>query len=174
MLNILYNRRSVRSFLNKPIEESKKERLKEALLLSPSSRNIRPWEFYFIEDKELINTLASSKAHGSTFMKSAPLAVIIIGDETKSDVWIEDCSIASIILQLEAEALELGSCWVQIRNRKTPSEDSSEDFIRTLLKLKPNFRIESIIAIGYPKEKPLPKKQIGLQQFQDKIKQLKF
>ncbi len=170
MLNILYNRRSVRSFLDKAIEKSKKEHLKEALLLSPSSRNVRPWEFYFIEDKEMINSLANSKAHGSAFMKNAALAVVVTGDETKSDVWIEDCSIASIILQLEAEALGLGSCWVQIRNRKTQSGDSSENYIRSLLKLNKKIRIESIIAIGYPNEKALPTTKNSLKHLQGKIK----
>ena len=52
-----------------------------------------------------------------TPLETAPLAVVICADETLNDAWIEDCSIASILLQLTAQSIGLGSCWIQIRNR---------------------------------------------------------
>ena len=109
MLEILYNRRSTRKFLEKKIEEEKIKKLLTAALLAPSSKGSRPWEFIVVDDPNLLEVLAMSKPHGASLLKHAPLAIIIAGDKTKSDAWIEDCSIASIFVQLEAEALGLGS-----------------------------------------------------------------
>ena len=105
MLDIFYNRRSTRKFSNQKIEEEKIQKLITAALLAPSSKGSRPWEFIVVDDPALLSVLANSKPHGASLLKHAPLAVIIAGDKTKSDVWIEDCSIASVFVQLEAEAL---------------------------------------------------------------------
>ena len=86
-------------------------------------------------------------------------------DENESDVWIEDCSIASIILQLAGLSLGLGSCWIQIRNRMYSDDMSSEDYIREVLNLSKNLRVDSMISFGYPDEEksPVPKEQLDYQ-----------
>ncbi|MCL2481171.1 MAG: nitroreductase family protein [Spirochaetaceae bacterium] len=152
MLDLLRKRKSTRSYLKKEIEKNIVNMLLEAALLSPSSRNIKPWEFVIIDDKKIIEQLALSKEHGSEFLKEAPLIIAVIADKTASDVWVEDCSIASIIIQLEAESLGLGSCWVQIRCRETKEKEKSEDFVKKLLKIPQQYGVESLIGIGYPKE----------------------
>lgn len=152
MLNLLRTRRSVRIFQNKPVDNQLLDIVKESLLRSPSSRNINPWEFIFVTDNLLISKLSESKEHGSEFLKGAPLAIVVCGDENKSDVWIEDCSIASIIVQLTAHSLGLGSCWVQIRNRKHNEKISSQEYIQNLLGIPSHIRIDSIIALGWPNE----------------------
>ncbi len=152
MIELLRERRSIRKYLNKNIETDKIEILKEALLRSPSSRNIQPWQFYFVEERELLEKLSLSKEHGSSFLKNASLGIVISGDEEKGDTWIEDCSIASIIVQLTAHSLDLGSCWIQIRNRKHNESLMAEEYIRGLLDMPQNLKIESIISLGYPDE----------------------
>ncbi|MDS1004492.1 nitroreductase family protein [Clostridium sporogenes] len=156
MLELLKQRRSIRKFQQKPIENEKIEILKKALLLAPSSRNLKPLEFIFLEDKEILKDISKCKPHGGTFIKDAALAVVILGDENKSDVWVEDASIASIILQLQAESLGLGSCWSQIRNRKYDDNKMAEDYIKEKLNIKENYKVESIIAIGYKDETKEP------------------
>lgn len=151
MIEILRNRRSIRVYTEQKIESEKIDVLKEAVLRSPSSKNINPWEFVFIDDKELIEKLKDCKPHGATPLKTAQTAVVICADETKNDVWVEDCSIASILLQLTAQSLDLGSCWIQIRKRMHSEEISSEKFVQNLLGIPENYRVLSIIAIGYPK-----------------------
>jgi nitroreductase len=59
MIDLLRNRRSIRQYLDRPIEPEKIERLKEAALRAPSSRNIDPWEFIFVDDRELLAKLAA-------------------------------------------------------------------------------------------------------------------
>ncbi len=152
MIEILRQRRSIRKYQDKGIEKDKLEILKEACLRSPSSRNINPWNFIFIDEEELLSKLSRSKSHGARFLKNAPLGILICADETQSDVWIEDCSIAAIILQLTAQSLQLGSCWIQIRNRQHDQNISAEQYIRKQLSLPKKLRIEAIIALGYPAE----------------------
>lgn len=152
MIDLLKQRRSIRKFQQKPIEKEKLETLKKSLLLAPSSRNLKPLEFIFLGDKEILRDISRCKPHGGTFIKDAALAVVILGNEDKSDVWVEDASIASIILQLEAESLGLGSCWSQIRNRKHDENKMAEDYIKEKLNIKENYKVECIIAIGYKDE----------------------
>ena len=105
MLEVLYNRRSTRKFSDKKVEEEKIHQLLKAALHSPSSKNSQPWEFIVVDDPSLLSQLSMSKPHGACLLRHASLAVVVAGDKTKSDVWIEDCSIASIIIQLAAESL---------------------------------------------------------------------
>ncbi len=158
MIELLRKRYSVRKYTNQPIPTDKIDILKESLLRSPTSRNFRPWRFIFVDDKVLLGELAKSKMSGSALIKGAALGVVICGDESISDVWIEDCSIASILLQMSAQSIGLGSCWVQIRNRHTAQGTSSQEYVRKVLAIPENISVESIIAIGYPAEKKEPAK----------------
>ena len=128
----------------------------EAALRSPSSRGINPWRFLFVTDRALQEELSRAKGSGSSFLKGASLCVVVCAAQGESDVWVEDCSIATIILQLAGQSLGLGSCWVQIRKRMHSSSISSEDYIKRVLGLPENYRVESMIAFGYPDEDKIP------------------
>lgn len=156
MIEYLRKRRSVRQFENRPIEPDKVALLKEAVLRSPSSRNFDPWEFIFVEDKQLLEQLSQSKPHGADFLKDAALGIVVCADPAVSDVWIEDCAIASILAQLTAQSLGLGSCWIQIRQRCYKKEILSETYIRSILGIPETLCVLCIIAVGYPAEKPKP------------------
>lgn len=156
MLELLLKRRSIRNFKEQEVEKNKIDYIVKCCLLSPSSRNHCPWEFIVVTDKEKIIKLADSKVHGSAFVESAPLVIAVLGDPHKSDVWVEDTAIASIITQLSAESLGLGSCWVQIRKRMHNQEESSEDWVKDVLEIPDSKTVESLIAIGYPNEKRDP------------------
>src|SRR3989304_1257735 len=117
MIDLLRKRRSIRVYEDRKIEFEKIEILKEALVRSPSSRSINPWEFIFVDEKELLQKLSQAKEHGSEFLEDAAVGIVVCGDEKRSDVWVEDCSIASILVQMVAQSIGLGSCWIQIRNR---------------------------------------------------------
>lgn len=153
MLDLLYKRRSIRKYQDKKVEKEKLDKILEAALLSPSSRGRRPWEFIVVDNKELIHKLSKSKLHGSAFLENAPLAIVILANDEITDVWVEDTSIAATIIQLQAESLGLGSCWVQIRNRLHNEEQSSDKYISSTFNLPKNIKVEAIIGIGYSDEK---------------------
>ena len=156
MLEILRDRRSIRRYKDRQIEEEKIEQLKEAALRAPSSRGINPWRFVFVTDKPMLEKLSSAKESGSSFLKGAALGVVVAAKQGESDVWVEDCSIASIILQLAGCSLDLGSCWIQIRNRRHSSSMSAEDYVKQTLGLPDEFLVECIISFGYPDEVKRP------------------
>jgi nitroreductase len=162
MIELLRNRRSIRKYTDKGIEPEKIELLKEAVLRSPSSRNFDPWEFIFVDDRGLLKQLSQCKPHGAKFLEHAALGIVVCADGQKSDVWIEDCSIASILVQMTAQSVGLGSCWIQIRKRAYDETMTSEEYIKNLLNLPELMKVESIISIGYPAEKrePVPKEEL--------------
>jgi len=156
MIGLLRARRSIREYSDRPIEPEKVELLKEAALRSPSSRNIDPWEFIFVDDRELLAGLSKCKPHGAEFLEHAALGIVVCGDSRESDTWIEDCSIASILIQMVAQSIGLGSCWVQVRNRMFDDGTTSERYIQDLLRIPEHIKVQSIIAVGYPAEQREP------------------
>ena len=168
MIELLRKRRSTRKFTSEKIAPEAVELLIEAALRAPSSKGINPWEFILVDDPEILIKLSQAKQHGAEFLKTAPLAIVVCADSTKSEVWIEDCSIAAIIIQLTAVSQGLGSCWSQIRNRQHDNEKSAETYIQELLGLPEHMLVECILGIGHPAEKKDPLSADKLQH--DKIK----
>jgi nitroreductase len=156
MIEILRTRRSIRKYEKTPIDEGSVNILKEAMLRCPSSRGINPWTFIFVDDRDLLIGLSKAKENGSAFLKDAPLGIVVCGDEKKSDVWVEDCSIASTVAHLTAHSLGLGSCWIQIRNRFHNADTTSEKYVQDLLGIPENLRVECVISTGYPAENRAP------------------
>lgn len=151
MLDLLYRRRSIRKYKAEKLDAEIVQTLIKAALLSPSSRGFQPWQFIVVEDAEVLARLALSKM-GAGFIKGAALGIVIVADPEKSDVWIEDASIAATILHLTAEALGLGSCWIQIRERQNSEAETAEEYVRRILGIPENLKVASMIAAGYPDE----------------------
>ena len=150
MLDLLYSRRSIRKYTSQLIEPEKIEKLIEAALLSPTSRNRESWEFVIVTDKSALKQLSVSKPGSASMLAEAPLAIVVCGNPLDSDVWIEDCSIAAILIQLAAHDMGLGSCWIQLRCRMFDEQLSSSEYVKRTLELPDNLEIECIISIGYP------------------------
>ncbi len=162
MIELLRKRRSIRKFTDEKISPETIALLSEAALRSPSSKGSNPWVFILVDDPLLLEKLSAVKQSGSGFLKNAPLAVVVCADSSSSDVWIEDSSIAAIIIQLEAESLGLGSCWIQIRNRSHDDGKTAEAHIQELLGMPEHLKITSIVAIGHPVElkPPVPAEKL--------------
>lgn len=152
MLDLIRKRRSIRAYTDAPVDKRIIDLLVEVLLRAPSSRGINPWEFVVVDDRHLLTQLSTAKQHGSSFLKDAPLGVVILADSTKSDVWVEDCSIAAILVQMAAQSLGLGSCWIQIRKRQRDRDTTSEQFIQEILGLPEHVKVQCMVAIGHPAE----------------------
>jgi nitroreductase len=152
MLEILRQRRSIRRFLPRPVEPEKVDQLIEAVLRAPSSRGRNPWEFIVVTAADRLEALSRAKPHGAEFLAGAPLAIVVAADPQRCDVWVEDCAIAAIILQLTAAALGLGSCWAQIRLRPHDDRRSAEEYVRAVIGLPERLTVDCIIGIGYPDE----------------------
>ncbi|MCA1792547.1 MAG: nitroreductase family protein [Desulfotignum sp.] len=149
---LIRKRRSIRRFTNQAVEKEKIDSLIEAALRSPSSRDIRPWQFVVVDQPDLLKKLARAKPHGSSFLQNAPLGIVVCADAAASDVWVEDAAIASTFIHLAARDLDLGSCWIQIRKRDHSDSKTAEAYVKEILHIPDTMWIASIIAIGYPDE----------------------
>lgn len=156
MIELLRKRRSIRKFTEERVAAEAVETLLEAALRAPASRSLNPWEFIVVDDPQLLEKLSRAKQHGSEFVGRAPLAIVVCADSSKSDVWVEDCSIAAILIQCTALSLGLGSCWAQIRERKHDAQKSAERYVQELLGLPDTVKVECVLGIGHPAERPRP------------------
>ena len=153
---LITSRRSCRAYQDKAIADNDIKHIVETALLSPTSKNNRPWEFIIVNQPSLLFKLSESKPHGSAFLKDAPLGIVIIADPNKSDVWIEDTSIAGTVIQLVAEDVGLGSCWIQIRKREHDNRVNASDYVKDVLNIPDHFEVASIIAVGHKRKERKP------------------
>ncbi len=156
LFDLLKARRSIRNFQDREVEKEKVDIIQKSALLSPSSRARRPWEFIAVTDKEKLKKLSMCRDHGSQFLEGAPLGIVVVARPDVCDVWIEDSSIAAVIIQLTAQDLELGSCWIQVRERFHSENQTAESYIKGILEIPDEYSVECIIAIGYPAEEKKP------------------
>lgn len=154
-------RRSVRRFLDKPVEKEKILTCIEAARLAPSADNVQPWRFLIIDDPELIKQFSKKAFSGlyfiSNFASNAPVIIVIlarldiianrIGKQIQNiHFYLIDIGIAGEHIVLQAEELGLGTCWIGWFNtRKT----------RKFFKIPRKYKIVSLMAMGYYEKKPL-------------------
>ena len=157
MLETLLTRRSIRKFTAEPVAEAEMQQILQAGLLSPSGRNRTPWEFVVVQDKDTLAALGKCRHPQQGFLPDAPLAIVVLGDTTATDVWIEDCSIAMALMHVEAHKLGLGSCWVQIRNRMAQGEtQTANEYVKALLHVPEQYEVLAILGLGHPDEEKAP------------------
>lgn len=142
-------RRSMRKFTDEELTQDEVVALLRSALMAPSSKGCHPWEFVVVDDKELLKQLAHCKEQGAELIEGAPLAVAVLADPAKSDVWVEDASVATTMMLLQAEDLGLGACWVQIRNRAMADGKPAEEMVRAILRVPEHLRVLSIVAVGH-------------------------
>ena len=150
--DMLFTRHSIRKYTDEPIDGEHVKLLLEAALLAPSGKSVRPWEFVVVEDKEVLAKMSECRPFGSGPVAKCKLAIVVCGDPGKTDVWVEDCTIAATYIQLQAEALGLGSCWIQVRGRFDKDNNDSADLIRELLDIPGEQQVECIIVLGHKDE----------------------
>jgi nitroreductase len=156
-------RRSTRKYTEELLTPEQVELILKAGLMSPSSKRTTPWQFVAVEEKEVLRKLATCKPQGARFLESCALAIVVLANVMESEAWIEDASIASILMQLQAEDLGLGSCWCQIRGRRTADNTEAAQYVRDLLHIPYQLEVLSIIGIGHKTQENMPFDESRLQ-----------
>lgn len=157
MLEIIRKRRSARSFLRKEVEEGKLDEILKAAMFSPTARGLRPWEFILVSGEEAKERLSRATPYAS-FAKDAPVVMVICYDIGKGRRFKEDCSICAENIWLEAVNQGLGTCFIQIADGTEADEGNPEDFVRKVLGIPDNFRVQCLLPIGYPERQSAPHK----------------
>ncbi len=155
LLDLLKNRKSVRDFLDKPVEREKIMMCLEAARLAPSACNSQPWRFIVVDDKQLKNKLCQAAFGGvyfiNSFCRTAPVIVVIISEKSRflaeiggmfrgTKYYLIDIGIAGEHFVLQAEDLGLGTCWIGWFN---------EGAVKSTLNIPQRKKIDMLIALGY-------------------------
>ena len=155
LLDLLKHRKSVRDFLERPVEREKIMMCLEAARLAPSACNSQPWRFIVVDDKQLKNKLCDAAFSGiysvNAFCKMAPVLVVVISEKSKflariggmfrdTKYYLIDIGIAIEHFVLQAEDLDLGTCWIGWFN---------EGAIKPILNIPQGKKIDILIALGY-------------------------
>lgn len=155
MLEVIKKRRSIRSFLDKKIEDEKLTEVFRAAMLAPTAKNIRPWEFIVVTNEDYRKQFSLATRY-SSFAKNAPVVIVICYDMTKGSRFKEDCAICAQNIYLEATNQGLGTCYIQIAEGAEGSVGEPEAFIKKLLTIPDTHRVLCLMPIGYPSEYPKP------------------
>ena len=155
-LEVIEKRRSVRTYSDRPVEKEVLDAIVKVAQTAPSSRNSKSSAFMIIEDKDTIVALSQMRDSGSGLLAGAPAAVVVMGDESKTDLWVDNCAISATFIQLAVTAMDLVSCWVHVngrlRSKAEPEGAKAEDYVAELLGIRDGLRPYCVIAIGYPVE----------------------
>ena len=153
---MLLERHSIRRYTDRPIDGEDVKTILEAALLAPTSKNARSWQFVVVENPETLNILSQCKPSYATSIKDSRFSVIVTSDPEKSEAYIEDATVAALFMHLQAAALGLGSCWVQVRGRETADGEPSENLVRDTLGIPNHMVVECIMTFGYSAETRKP------------------
>jgi nitroreductase len=161
LLDVIKSRRSIRRFLDKPVEREKIMLCLEAARLAPSACNSQPWKFIVVDNPAQKDRLSSAAFNGiystMSFAAKAPLIVAVVSQKAKflekvggmlrnTRFYLIDIGIATEHLVLQAEELRLGSCWIGWFNERA---------VKSVLNIPRSSRVDVLIAVGYyDKEKP--------------------
>ena len=155
-------RRSHRVFSGEEISGDDVKTIMRAALMSPTSKGQRAWQFVVVDDKTDIEKIADAKDAGAQFLKGAAVVVVVLGDRSANDCWIEDGSIAAVSIQYQAEELGLGSCWAQMRGRGLSDGTSADEVIRGVLGIPDNMNVLCAIGIGHKADVRKPQNEDAL------------
>lgn len=157
---IIEKRRSIRKFSDRAVPREVVDRILGATLTAPSARNTRTTRLMVVDDPALVARMADMRDYGSAFLKGAPLAVVVLGDTTKSDLWRENAAIAATVLQLACVDEGLASCWVHVngrpRRKDAPDGESAADYLRAFLPFPEGCEPLCVVAMGYSDFTPAP------------------
>lgn len=140
----IMKRKSIRSYVQTPVQDEALSKIVEAARSAPSAGNIQPWHFIIVKDKEKRVRIAKGCRYGK-FLSESPVVIIGCGDKKASPRWYAvDTSIALEHIVLAATALGLGTCWIGMFN---------EEDIHEMVNLPEDYKIIALIALGYPRKK---------------------
>jgi len=150
-LEVLKKRRSVRIFNREPVAPNLVGELIDCARFAPTARNLQPWEFVIITKRDTLREIGSLASNGS-FIKDSACCIAVFCEETK--YYLEDGCAATENILIAAHDLGLSSCWVA--GDKKPYADK----VRELLGLPSNFKLVSLVPLGYSDAQPdLPRKR---------------
>ena len=141
-------RKSVRAFLDRPVEQEKLERILEAARIAPSARNDQEWRFVVVREKDKRKRLVEA-ANSQQFVGEAPVVLVCCGVSggknmrCGQDPLPIDVAIAMDHITLAAAAEGLGTCWIG---------SFYPDKVREILGIPEAVVVVELLPLGYPRD----------------------
>ena len=82
--------------------------------------------------------------------------MVVTTNPEESEAYIEDASVAAAFMHLQAAALGIGSCWVQVLGRYNAEGEESQNVVRDLLGIPSDMVVVCIMTFGYSAETRKP------------------
>lgn len=156
-------RRSIRRYLERPVEFEKITTILDAARKAPSAGNLQSWSFIIVTEKSLITEVASY-AIDQYWIQTAPVVIVVCATPEKNEMYyglrgkrlynIQDCAAAIENILLAATNLGLATCWIGA---------FEEEKIRTMFAIPGDVRPQAIITLGYGDETPSEKSLVPIE-----------
>ena len=155
VVQAIKSRKSVRSFLDKPVESQKLVNVLEAARLAPSIFNRQEWWFVIVQDAENKKRLVDY-ARSPSFIAEAPVVIVACGKPNGTvtsgshPYYIIDITIALDHITLAAIEYGLGSCWSSLFD---------ENKVKEIFDIPEEIRVIALMPLGYPIDPSLSEKR---------------
>jgi nitroreductase len=150
-IEAILTRRSIRKYSSQKVAPGHVKELLNAGMHAPTARNIKPWHFVVVNEREMLDRL--SRAHPyAAMLQEAPLAILVAGDKNLQPMdayLVQDCSAATQNILLAAHALGLGAVWLGLY----PREERMQA-VGALLEIPAHILTVTLLSVGYPAEQP--------------------
>ena len=169
-------RRSIRSYQEKSVPLKIINSIINDSILAPSAGNGQPWKFIIVNNRDMISRISneskknileriasnpndSAKRYEKMLQNesfnvfyNAPALILVLGESSLKNLYV-DCALVASYLMMSATSRGLGTCWINFGTEIYDSKMIDE------LCIPENHKIVAPIAIGYPKEIPIPPKR---------------
>lgn len=165
-IKTILSRRSVRSYDNKPVESDKIELLLECALAAPTARNLQPWYFSVVSNRDLLSRISAANKQIMSEMaddfarqaasapnfdsfRGAPLVIFVSGRKD-APLASADCANAVENMAIAANSLGLGSCY--LAGFKLALEAPGGESLIDELQIPAGYAPLFALAVGYGNE----------------------
>ena len=157
-------RRSIRKYLDKPVEHAKLEQIAICGINAPSGSNRQPWEICIVEDYAFIQGLTDiyKKANPEqvkrdpnfkNMFRNAPNLICVATPKDRGQL---DGGMLGENMMLAAQSLGLGTCCLGGPVRFLKANEEAKPYLDRL-GFSEGYELLYILAIGYPDEQPAAK-----------------
>ena len=159
VLDAIFQRRSVRNFQSRSIEQEKLAIIADAARFAPSGRNLQTWQFTVVQNKDALCELAGVICRAldldpASYNFYGADTLIIASNHRESRHAVEDCACALENMFLAAWSLGIGSVW--INQLKGLCDLPEVRDLLTRLQLPQDHLVWGMAALGYPTSSPSP------------------
>jgi nitroreductase len=155
--NIIRTKRAVRNFTDKDVPGAIIEQILDAGRLAQSSKNVQPWHFILIQNRETLRQLAQFGKYAG-HLEGAKFAIALVGEPG----YDFDLGQAAAYMQLAAWEQGVGSCLASMWE---------PDKAKAVLGVPAEKQLDIAISFGYPAEEPSPPQKGGRKPVQDVVLQ---